>query len=423
MARSKGMFQFAANFEVKNAAALDPRIVVATKAELYNKETWPYDGDTAYLYNGLVVAVVEENELYMLIDSANYGLESAWKKIVDVKQTVVEDSLESSSVVNALSANQGKVLKEMIQSIPSYEIEKTNDGYKLVTEQGGSALGAVISFSDLVVKSGEVVEVEGKPVIRLTLTNDETIDIPAVSLVDVYTANDKYINVTSDNKIGLNIEVLKTDLNIPADLSEEVAALTATIGTAEDGLVKIVSDNTTKLGAIETALSSKVENSEFNTLQATVAGNSTNIQNITTSVENISTKVETLETKVDVDSVSTAISSAIAPFRVKGLVAGNNITVEETAEAGIFKIGVTGLDSEKVLYSEGISVKAKLDALNDAIEAAVAGGVAGITAGAGITVDTTASTTMPTVSVKVKEGSSLTSDADGLDIIWKEFYQ
>jgi hypothetical protein len=311
----------------------------------------------------------------------------------------------------------------MIQSIPSYEIEKTNDGYKLVTEQGGSALGAVISFSDLVVKSGEVVEIEGKPVIRLTLTNDETIDIPAVSLVDVYTANDKYINVTSDNKIGLNIEVLKTDLNIPADLSEEVAALTATIGTAEDGLVKIVSDNTTKLGVIETALSSKVENSEFNTLQATVAGNSTNIQNITTSVENISTKVETLETKVDVDSVSTAISSAIAPFRVKGLVAGNNITVEETAEAGIFKIGVTGLDSEKVLYSEGISVKAKLDALNDAIEAAVAGGVAGITAGAGITVDTTASTTMPTVSVKVKEGSSLASDADGLDIIWKEFYQ
>jgi hypothetical protein len=77
MARNKGMFQFAANFEIKNAAALDPRTVVATKAELYNKETWPYDGETAYLYNGLVVSVTEENELYMLIDSANYALESS----------------------------------------------------------------------------------------------------------------------------------------------------------------------------------------------------------------------------------------------------------------------------------------------------------------------------------------------------------
>ena len=41
MARSKGTFQFAANFEVKAAAALDPRVAVASKAELILKETWP----------------------------------------------------------------------------------------------------------------------------------------------------------------------------------------------------------------------------------------------------------------------------------------------------------------------------------------------------------------------------------------------
>ena len=52
MARNKGTFQFAANFEVKAAEALDPRIVVATKSELINKETWPSDGDTLYLYEG-----------------------------------------------------------------------------------------------------------------------------------------------------------------------------------------------------------------------------------------------------------------------------------------------------------------------------------------------------------------------------------
>ena len=120
MVRNKGIFQFAANFEIKNAAALDPRMVVATKAELYNKETWPYDGDTAYLYNGLVVAVTEENELYMLIDSVNYTSESAWKKIGGGQQTIVEDSLDSTSTVNALSANQGRALKEMIEALPVF---------------------------------------------------------------------------------------------------------------------------------------------------------------------------------------------------------------------------------------------------------------------------------------------------------------
>jgi hypothetical protein len=423
MVRNKGTFQFAANFEIKNAAALDPRMVVATKAELYNKETWPYDGDTAYLYNGLVVAVTEENELYMLIDSENYTSESAWKKIGGGKQTVVEDSLDSTSAVNALSANQGRALKEMIEALPAYEIEKTDEGYKLVTEQGGDALGAIISFSDLVVKSGEVVYVEDVPVIKLTLTNDEEISIPATALVDVYTSNDKYINVTSDNKIGLNVDVLKADLNIPADLSEEVAALTAAIGNAEDGLVKDVADHAVRIGSVETALTSKVEVSTFNTLQAAVAGNTSDIEAVEGVVEEITEKVSALEGKVDVDSVSTAISEAIAPFRVKGLVAdGNKITVTESSEAGVYSIGINGFSAEEITYVEGTSVKAKLDALNDAIESAVAGGVVGITAGAGIAVDTTSSTTMPTVGIKVKQNSALVADADGLDIIWGEFF-
>lgn len=420
MARSKGMFQFAANFEVKNAAALDPRMVVATKAELYNKETWPYDGETAYLYNGLVVAVTEENELYMLVDAANFAVEASWKKISADASLVVEDSLESTSTVNALSANQGRALKEMIEALPAYEIEKTNEGYKLVTEQGGNALGAVISFSDLVVKAGEVVDVDGSLVIRLTLTNDETIDIPAVSLVDVYTSNDSYINVTADNKIGLNFDSLKADLNIPTDLSEEVATLTSVIGNDESGLAKNVADHTVKIGSLETAISSKVETSEFTTLQAAVNGNSTAISEVAEDVETLSETVITIGAKVDVESVSGAIAAAVNPFKVKSLTSGNNITIEETAESGVFKIGVSNLTAENVVYAEGTTVKAKLDALNAAIESAVAGGVVGITAGAGITVDST-TTTMPTVGVKVKENSALVVDADGLDIVWGEF--
>lgn len=83
MARNKGTFKFPANFEVKAAEALDPRVMVTTKAELITKETWPYDGDAIYLYKGILVSVQEENAVYMLVDtdkilSPDY---SGWEKI------------------------------------------------------------------------------------------------------------------------------------------------------------------------------------------------------------------------------------------------------------------------------------------------------------------------------------------------------
>ena len=137
MARNKGTFQFAANFEVKAAAALDPRVVVATKAELVAKETWPYDGDTVYLYKGILVAVQEENAIYMLTDtskilSSDY---SGWLRVDagNAEQVEVVDNLTSDDTNKALSAKQGKVLmgeitgvKNKISSIYKYKGTVTN---------------------------------------------------------------------------------------------------------------------------------------------------------------------------------------------------------------------------------------------------------------------------------------------------------
>lgn len=121
MARNKGTFAFAANFEVKAQEALDPRVVVDSKAELISKETWPYDGDTIYLYNGLIVAVVADKSMYMLIDKtkvleADY---SGWKQLdVSAAQTVeIADNLTSQSTTAALSANQGRILDGKIADL------------------------------------------------------------------------------------------------------------------------------------------------------------------------------------------------------------------------------------------------------------------------------------------------------------------
>lgn len=121
MARNKGQFQFAANFEVKAAAALDPRVAVATKAELIAKETWPYDGDTIYLYKGILVSVQEENAIYMLIDTAKILSTdySGWLRVDagNAEQVEVVDNLTSDSTVAALSAKQGKVLMGEIDGV------------------------------------------------------------------------------------------------------------------------------------------------------------------------------------------------------------------------------------------------------------------------------------------------------------------
>ena len=121
MARNKGTFNFAANFQVKMQEALDPRVVVSAKADLINKETWPYDGDTIYLYNGLIVGVAEERAAYMLVDitkvtESDY---SGWVRIDAgaAAQVEIVDSLESDATDKALSAAQGKVLMTEINTV------------------------------------------------------------------------------------------------------------------------------------------------------------------------------------------------------------------------------------------------------------------------------------------------------------------
>lgn len=121
MARNKGTFNFAANFQVKMQEALDPRVVVSAKADLINKETWPYDGDTIYLYEGLIVGVAAEKSAYMLVDAAKITETdySGWQRIDGgaAKQVEVIDGLESDSAAAALSARQGKVLMNEINTV------------------------------------------------------------------------------------------------------------------------------------------------------------------------------------------------------------------------------------------------------------------------------------------------------------------
>lgn len=88
MAREKGIFHIAANYEAHKAAPLDARQLVKFKADLIQPDTWVVDG-TAWVYNGMMVAVANEaqpadNGVYVLTDASAYTSMSSWQKLADI---------------------------------------------------------------------------------------------------------------------------------------------------------------------------------------------------------------------------------------------------------------------------------------------------------------------------------------------------
>lgn len=115
--RPAGVAAFAVSFEPGGQAPLDARTVVGTKADLINAATYAAKN----YYQGMLVIVKDTQEVYVLKDiakitSADY---SGWKRVDGggITQTVVENVLTSTSTTNALSAAQGKILKQMIDQV------------------------------------------------------------------------------------------------------------------------------------------------------------------------------------------------------------------------------------------------------------------------------------------------------------------
>lgn len=112
--RAQGVAAFAVNFEPGGQAPLDARLLVPTKADLVNAKT--YAGKN--YYKGMMVVVEDTQEVYVLKDvskvsSSDY---SGWKHIDAgaAAKTPVVDNLDSTSTTSALSANQGRVLKGLV---------------------------------------------------------------------------------------------------------------------------------------------------------------------------------------------------------------------------------------------------------------------------------------------------------------------
>lgn len=297
MARNKGTFKLSANYEVQMQAPIDPRVLVDTKADLLNKETWPYIGDTLYIYNGLTVAVLDEQEIYMLVDKTNALTEGyiGWKKVSTPAQTIkVIDNLTTDSSTDALSAKQGKILGERVTSIEAKlsaiftykgskntyeelptEGNQVGDVWNVVQAYGDNpagtnyvwdgstwdALGGALNLENYYTKD----EVDS---IKQTLeTKDSDLEGQITQLrADLTGYKVKDVNTTESSGIKLNLADSKVGVTVNTDnlasalvASDNLTGNTIRVGAIISDGVNVPADSTivdalTELGkAIETA--------------------------------------------------------------------------------------------------------------------------------------------------------------------------
>lgn len=381
MARNKGTFVFAANFEVQAAEALDPRVVVENKADLINKETWPYDGDNIFVYNGLIVGVAAEQGIYMLIDKSKIleGDYSGWKRIDAgaASTTEIIDNLNSTSTTAALSANQGKVLGDRVTSLEgkitaiftfkgtkATVAELPDDGSQQVgdvwhvTETGGeyvwdSAEWELLGLSVDLSAYAKTTDVDSKVSAALTEAKGYTdtlegeVDGKLATKVDKVTGS----SLVPDTKITL-IDQNAADI---AAAEEKITALETLVGDGETtGVAKDVKE-----------LKAAVGNSESGLVK----------------------EVEDLKTQVAADNVTSIDTTATAGIALAvGSVAKSvKVTVNAETLAGAVAPSLSGV-SVKVgkAISQGASISADdtiADALEDlanAIQTATAGGITDI---------------------------------------------
>ena len=115
MGKNLGTFDFSANFKVKTAEALDPRIVATSKADLINKANWPSDGDTIYVYNGLIVDCGSDG-VYRLIDKTKVLADdySGWEKIgetfIIINEITYQDFIQLKSENKLIPGKKYKII-------------------------------------------------------------------------------------------------------------------------------------------------------------------------------------------------------------------------------------------------------------------------------------------------------------------------
>lgn len=180
------------------------------------------------------------------IQDAVDGVNATIGKTADLTTT------EKDTIVGAI--NEVKAATATLNTASKVTLSADDDARVYKIYQGGSEtvnlVGTINIGKDLVVQSGEVKEVAEKGTcIVLTLTSGDVIEIPAASLIDIYTAEEKATEVqvaidAASKKIGASLVdggVAKAKLaaDVQTSLGKADSAVQSVAEGATDGTVAV----------------------------------------------------------------------------------------------------------------------------------------------------------------------------------------
>lgn len=253
MARVRGTFNIAANYDSSVKRPFDARMLVPTYADLTISDNWYLkDLETGELtttliaYNGMIVVVadktdIENSGLYILMDynakkNPDVTIQENWIKIGEADLTVIEERLTAlealpDGVTTEQVAEQINALKAEIMSL-EYLTKTDLEGYATTDVLSGGlteTLAEAKAYADSLV-AGVLTEDS----LAAKLAEYVTSDAFAFYQVSV---NDQFAAITEQ------IESINTELGQKASVSD-VANLTAQVADLTDGLESKVDSST-----------------------------------------------------------------------------------------------------------------------------------------------------------------------------------
>ena len=224
--RAPGVSAFEVNFEPGRQAPLDARLLVPTKADLVNAKTY----SAKNYYKGMQVVVADTQEVYVLKDVSKVANPdySGWKRIDAgaAAKTPVVDNLDSTNTLSALSANQGRVLKGLVDE----KLSKTE------------AEGTYATKSELTSHTGNKSNPHGVTKAQVGLSNvTNDAQVKRSEVVDNYTRvrrDTSGTNVPSTGVTGKAIRLLEKSAPVVIDVWEnEAKSITMESAVNKDGKI------------------------------------------------------------------------------------------------------------------------------------------------------------------------------------------
>lgn len=380
--KNLGTFEFAANFQVKAAEALDPRMVAASKADLINKSNWPSDGDTIYVYKGLIVDCGNDG-VYRLIDPTKALATdfSGWERI-DAKGILTEgttvfaykgsvinyealldiENPKAGDVYNVESETEITTKSELGDDITQTYLAGTNWVYNGVAWDalaGAIDMSAYATKAELAQKASELTTA-----VNQNIQNIDNVTGQVSALAESKVSKEEGKTLISSEKLTL-IDTNASDINILKGQQEVLDGRVATLeGFFEDndgqggsvnlsGITQQLSGLATSVSTLQndkadksdlTALTERVTAAEgvnatqastLSTLSADVSGlstevaglktlanaNQTNLSNLTGTVNTHTERLTTLETNYSTlnNKVEGKVDTSVYEAKVKEL--------------------------------------------------------------------------------------------------------